>query len=276
MDKVATSLSLMRRLPPNKIEQNLNGLLNLVPDETDEILQRVDQPLQEVMDTKQNRKFLLCDYNRDGDSYRSPWSNSYFPPISDGFLPSEKLRALEVDANELFDAYRELYYEGGTSSVYLWDLEGGFAGCFLVKKNVDNDRSVKEGCWDAIHVVEVEEHSPKRATYKLTTTIMLHMAVEKPEIGDTLLSGSLTRQHELIDIEVDETKTHLANIGRLIEDLESDMRSHLDALYILKTREVVNAIRSTGADPQLSQLHVNSLKQAVLGHGKTRTKDSEF
>jgi capping protein beta len=42
----------MRRLPPNKIEQNLNGLLNLVPEETDEILQRVDQPLQEVMDTK--------------------------------------------------------------------------------------------------------------------------------------------------------------------------------------------------------------------------------
>jgi len=83
-------------------------------------------------------------------------------------------------------------------------------------------------------------------------------------------------QHELIDIEVDENKTHLANIGRLIEDLESDMRSHLDALYILKTREVVNAIRSTGADPTLSQLHVDSLKQAVLGHGKTRIKDSDI
>jgi capping protein beta len=41
----------MRRLPPNKIEQNLNGLLNLVPEETDEILQRVDQPVQEALDT---------------------------------------------------------------------------------------------------------------------------------------------------------------------------------------------------------------------------------
>lgn len=45
---VATALSLMRRLPPNKIEQNLSGLLNLLPDETDELLQRVDQPLQEA------------------------------------------------------------------------------------------------------------------------------------------------------------------------------------------------------------------------------------
>lgn len=59
---------------------------------------------------------------------------------------------------------------------------------------VEGDRAVKEGVWDSIHVVEVEVHSPKRATYKLTTTIMLQMSVEKPDIGDTLLSGSLTRQ----------------------------------------------------------------------------------
>jgi capping protein beta len=133
-DKITTSLSLMRRMPPNKIEQNLNGLLNLIPEETDEILQRVDQPLQECLDTDTGRKFLLCDYNRDGDSYRSPWSNKYFPYLDDGFLPSNKLREMEDEANELFDAYRELYFEGGTSSVYLWDLDGGFAGCFLIKK----------------------------------------------------------------------------------------------------------------------------------------------
>jgi predicted PurR-regulated permease PerM len=40
----------MRRLPPNKIEQNLNGLLNLIPEETDELLQRIDQPLKEATD----------------------------------------------------------------------------------------------------------------------------------------------------------------------------------------------------------------------------------
>lgn len=56
---------------------------------------------------------------------RSPWSNKYFPPIEDGFYPSTKLRNHEIEMNELFDAYRDLYYEGGTSSVYLWDLDGG-------------------------------------------------------------------------------------------------------------------------------------------------------
>ncbi len=42
---------------------------------------------------------------------------------------------MEIEFNELFDAYRELYFEGGASSVYLWDLEDGFAGCFLIKKS---------------------------------------------------------------------------------------------------------------------------------------------
>lgn len=65
----------------------------------------------------------------------SPWSNAYFPAIDDGFVPSEKLRLLEIEANELFDAYRELYFEGGVSSVYLWDLDNGFAGSFLIKKS---------------------------------------------------------------------------------------------------------------------------------------------
>lgn len=276
MDKIPTCLSLMRRLPPNKIEQNLNGLLNLVPESTEEILQRVDQPLQEAMDTDVGRKFLTCDYNRDGDSFRSPWSNKYFPALEDGFLPSARLRAMESEANELFDAYRELYFEGGTSSVYLWDFEGGFAGCFLIKKFVEGDRSVKNGIWDSIHVVEVREDGPTKASYKLTTTIMLHMEVEKAEVGDTVLSGSLTRQTE-VNSAVSEVKTHLANIGRMIEDLETDMRSNLSALYIMKTREVVNSIRASGSSASSLQTasHVSSLSAAVMGHGKNRTIDSE-
>lgn len=36
----------MRRLPPKDIENSLAGLLSLVPDATDELLQRVDQVRQ--------------------------------------------------------------------------------------------------------------------------------------------------------------------------------------------------------------------------------------
>jgi capping protein beta len=44
------------------------------------------------------------------------------------------VRKLEVAANEAFDVYRELYYEGGVGSVYFWDMDDGFAGVVLLKK----------------------------------------------------------------------------------------------------------------------------------------------
>lgn len=59
---------------------------------------------------------------------RSPWSNTYDPPLEDGAMPSDRLRKLELDANQAFDQYRDMYFEGGVSSVYLWDLDHGFAG----------------------------------------------------------------------------------------------------------------------------------------------------
>lgn len=43
-------------------------------------------------------------------------------------MPSERLRKLEIDANYAFDRYRDMYFDGGVSSVYLWDLDHGFAG----------------------------------------------------------------------------------------------------------------------------------------------------
>ena len=111
----------------------------------EDLLSSVDQPLKIARDKQVGKDYLLCDYNRDGDSYRlvatvikildesfslarSPWSNAYDPPLEDGAMPSERLRKLEVDANTAFDQYREMYFEGGVSSVYLWDLDHGFAG----------------------------------------------------------------------------------------------------------------------------------------------------
>jgi hypothetical protein len=44
-------------------------LVDLVPHMTDDLLNAVDQPLQVAKDAKGNA-YLLCDYNRDGDSYR--------------------------------------------------------------------------------------------------------------------------------------------------------------------------------------------------------------
>lgn len=46
------------------------------------------------------------------------------------------------------------YFESGVCSVYLWDLDHGFAGVVLIKKAGDTEKI--KGCWDSIHVVEVQ------------------------------------------------------------------------------------------------------------------------
>lgn len=188
------ALDLMRRLPPQQIEKNLIDLIDLAPALCEDLLSSVDQPLKVAKDKESGRDYLLCDYNRDGDSYRSPWSNTYDPPLEDGSVPSERLRKLEIEANHAFDQYRDMYYEGGVSSVYLWDLNHGFAGVILIKKVGDGSKKIK-GCWDSIHVVEVQEKSSGRmAHYKLTSTAMLWLQTNKTGSGTMNLGGSLTRQ----------------------------------------------------------------------------------
>jgi len=271
------ALNIMRRMPPSKIELNLSGLVNLVPDLTDELLQRVDQPLQTAKDPENGRQYLLCDYNRDGDSYRSPWSNEYQPPIEDGFKPSASLRSLESKCNAVFDTYRQLYYEGGVSSAYLWDQdeEASFAGCFLIKKEViEPQRRVNQGSWDAIHVVEVIPSkgatlSKGTFTYKLTSTVMLSMTTEKGNAGAVILSGSLTRQAKEKTLKVSNVDEHVVILGSMIEDMEIDVRNQMDSLYIQKTREVTNSIRK----PQQGNLpSQNALVGELAGKLKNKLK----
>jgi capping protein beta len=115
------------------------------------------------------------------------------------------------------------YYEGGLSSVYLWDLDdGGFAGVVLLKKSTFPPVSSPSlplcltwpaavtpasptepaGAWDSIHVFEASERT-RQAHYKLTSTVMLQLVRRKTggaadegwkHDGETSLSGSMTRQ----------------------------------------------------------------------------------
>ncbi|TFK49600.1 f-actin capping protein beta subunit [Heliocybe sulcata] len=263
-DLVDSMLDLMRRLPPTRVEENVAALVNICPDYADDLLGSVDQPLTLKTDRATGREYLACDYNRDGESYRSPWSNEYDPPLDDGTVPTPKLRQLEIKANEAFDTYREMYFEGGVSSVFLWDLDdGGFAGVVLFKKSLSPSATTEpSGSWDSIHVFEAAERG-RQAHYKLTSTIMLELVTrsasssssnaEKQDngngkegtktSGDVSLSGSMTRQTEQ-DCPVQNQESHVTNMGRMIEEMEIKMRNLLQEVYFGKTRDVVYDLRS--------------------------------
>ncbi|GFZ45685.1 F-actin-capping protein subunit beta [Saitozyma sp. JCM 24511] len=255
-------LDLMRRLPPTRVEDNVNLLCDLCPEYADDLLGNVDQPLKILRDEDKGREFLGCDYNRDGDSFRSPWSNTYLPVAVPGPTPSPKLRQLETSLNAAFDTYREMYFEGGISSVYLWDLddepsgkETSFAGVVLMKKTLASPSGASDasptGTWDSLHVFESHERG-RSAKYKLTSTVMLVLETPTASHGDKVegeakgkvtLSGSMTRQAE-VDYPLTTSAGHIPNIGRLVEDMEIKMRNLLSSVYFGKTKDVINELRS--------------------------------
>jgi len=264
----------MRRMPPSSVENSLAGLIELVPDLTDELLNHVDQPLKIQQDPKLAKHFILCDYNRDGDSYRSPWSNSYFPHIDDGFTPPARLRNIEVEANKLFDVYRRMYFDTGHSSVYVFETDDkngdSFGACFLIHKDVEEKKGgLDKGWWDSIHVFEVTTDDPKKVsfTYKLTSTVMVSMVIKEASVGQVDLSGNMTKQSTLKQA-VNASNTHIANLGKMLEEMELRIRNSIEGIYIQKTREVINGMRSaTGArDDQWASI-AESLKNTVINRG---------
>lgn len=62
--------------------------------------------------------------------------------------------------------------------------------------------------------------------YKLTSTVILHLANETDALGEMDLSGNMTRQVEA-DLPVESDASHIANVGRLVEDMELKMRNLL-------------------------------------------------
>lgn len=252
--KYDAALDLLRRLDPSKTKANLQNVISLEPDLAEDLLSSIDLPLTVMADPKAaNREFLCCDYNRDMDSYRSPWSNDYFPQLPAADLeespfPSAPLRELETLCNDSFDVYRDLYYEGGVSSVYLWDLDADtdFAGVALFKKS-----NVSSSSWDSIHVVEVTAQGNGDFNYKVTSTVILQLdAADAAAAAAMKLSGNLTRQTER-DFRVDANSAeqtriaHITNLGTLIEDTESQMRDMLETVYFEKTRDIFHQTKNS-------------------------------
>jgi len=257
-EKLNSALNLMRRMPPSSTENSLAGLLELAPDLTDELLTHVDQPLCTTKDTTEkgnNRYFVQCDYNRDGDSYRSPYSNQYFPAMEDGFKPNERLRKLEMLANDLFSVYRKLYFGTAFSSAYFFETEekdtDGFGACYLIKKDIPEKEVLKKGVWDSIHVFEVVPATENdHFIYKLTTTVMISMILESDTIGTSDLSGLRTQQNEITATINGKPENHLVNMGKMLEQCESRIRNEIQGIYIGKTRTVINGMRGSMAKHQ--------------------------
>ena len=84
-----------------------------------------------------------------------------------------------------------------------------------------------------------------KVMYKLTTTIILQMSFKHTVCGVVDLSGSMTRQNEeTYELKggYNDHQFHIEKIGKLVEDLESTLRSQIEEIYFKKSQEVIKLI----------------------------------
>lgn len=266
-EKFDAACELLCRLDPTKVKAQIQNIIALEPEIAGDLLSTIDVPLTVKKDPEANNKeFLCCDYNRDIDSHRSPWSNKYFPELSatdleESPFPSEPLRQLELTCNDSFELYRDLYYEGGITSTYLWDVDEStdFAGVVLFKKAESDDAK-----WDSIHVISAtHDEDGTEVTYSITTTVILHLENMSKE-QQLSLSGNLTRETsktiKMRNVTTVEqiVNAHSANLGSMIEDIESKLRSMLEVVYFEKTLDIYNALRENSSQSEKLQKEQHS------------------
>jgi capping protein beta len=102
--------------------------------------------------------------------------------------------------------------------------------------------AVNGGSWDSIHVFDAQDRA-RTAHYKLTSTVILSLGTESDALGNLDLSGNMVRQVEQ-DMAVVDDGSHVANIGKMVEDMELKMRNLLQEVYFGKAKDVVGDLRS--------------------------------
>ncbi|CAJ1449468.1 unnamed protein product [Effrenium voratum] len=262
----AAALGLLQRLPPKDLEADLDALVAIAPDLEPSLAPYVTRPLKVKEDLKANRYFIVSEYNCDGGSHRSPWTDRYIPAPPGGdaeeerfFRPPERLKRLEETFNEVFEAYATSYYEGCVSSVYLWDLEEGYAGAFLIRKELSKvlggadasqlrcESRVASRFRVASRLLREVREAPNshQVDFKLSSSVLLHAQVS-PKAEQTELSAHLTRQ---TDSKLDRRKksgedAHIVHIGMMIEDNENFLRHSLGCIHLAKQQTVLDSLRS--------------------------------
>lgn len=272
-------IHLSQMLPVNQIDKNIDGISSLIYSNDDllnEFVQKADNRTS-ICNDDQAGPFIKCEQNRDGDSYRSPHSNKYYPNISDGTYPSSELRKLEEKLNFIFKLYAKQYYSSTTYvSVYCWDLgnsiSNGFGVAVLIKNSINHEKDINVGVWDSSNLITVtfsEENGKKKANYSIITTVSLNMSLVSGLLGNVNLSGSITRNDKKSKFIASYLHDdHVENIGVLVEDIESKMRNTINTIYVMKSKEIIDTARYNPTLGKPGMKQAQALKMAMMASKK--------
>ncbi|MCQ2816238.1 MAG: F-actin-capping protein subunit beta [archaeon] len=214
--------------------------------------------------------FINSSYNKDGDSYRSPWSNTYFPNSDNAKLLPKDLRQLEIKMNNLVKDHTKLYYnQSAVSSVYVElvgeTLSSGFICAILIKNTLNNLEKLKSASLDSICIVKVSfvsgaaDKGKLKAQYNANCKMIYNLVFDgfsncsfKGDISTESVESITIKEHL-------DNQSHCENIGNIFEEKENIMRRELSEICFKNFPNKMGDIRN------LFYLGKNNCDYNILG-----------
>ena len=246
----AAAHNLLVHVPPKDVEDRMYDVIKMNPSIADEMLSTTDVPFQLQTCPDTHRLFIKCDFNRDLDSYRSPYTSKYIPELPDGVQPPEPLRQMEVLADTAIETLKQLYYNGkGVGNCYTWEIsETEFGiGVFIRKRLADgettDDGSIISGEIDSSDVFTVSRIGDNLFRYEQVSSVLLSLHLPL-DVGEPLgVSGSLGSKKEK-DLTATCPIDHVANVFEMVERSNERFMSQISNIYVGKMREILQKCRS--------------------------------
>ncbi len=259
INKPEICMKICQILPPNKTLDYLNKISpTFINQESKrDISKYLVTPLS-INKSDSLGLFINSEFNHDGNSYRSPWSNEYFPDNEGHRILSNELRELEKQLNYLFKIYTQLYYNNNAiSSVYIWEqgdsINNGFNCSVLIKNIIDDCKLIYDSFLDSINVITVKfsnetdqkKNTKLKATYRVSCTMLYDIKIKNFE--DCGFNGNLYKIIEEYNYPKNylDYQTHINSIGRLVEYIETQLREQLNKIILVKTDDIISQMRNT-------------------------------
>ena len=183
--------------------------------------------------------FIESEFNKDENSFRSPWSNTYFPAKESGKRLPKELRALEEKINSIIKLYLKMYYSpDAISSAYITftdeSISNGFNCNILIQSKFNNSKVLDPNSFlETTNIISVKfmkarDKDSNKEKIKVIYNTNTILNCNKP----TYIKDYF------------ETKTHLEYIGKSVEENEGKLRSKLDKIYLGKNNFICKEIRN--------------------------------
>lgn len=164
--------------------------------------------------------------------------------MSEAFYPSGLLRDMEEQANDMIKEYSNLYFTNPLSNAYFFETtEEGFGACYLILNELSSEKGVKDGQWHSLHSFTVEENVTGKHTYTLVSTVFLKLELAGGPYGELKINGTSTKRTEQTHPKSDKGSEHLVRMGKMLEKNEKFLRDELDAVYVGKSKQIINTGR---------------------------------